>query len=48
MKLPFISKWPIVLLMTLCAAKDHAVPVSRIQVRIVTGMTDMTTGGYMG
>jgi hypothetical protein len=46
-KLPFISKWPIVLLMTLCAAAVHAVPVSRIQVRIVTGAADMSAGSYL-
>jgi hypothetical protein len=46
-KLPFISKWPIVLLMTLCAAAVHAVPVSRVQVRIVTGVADMSAGSYL-
>jgi hypothetical protein len=46
-KLPFISKWPIVLLLTLCAAAVHAVPVSRIQVRIVTGTADMSAGSYL-
>jgi hypothetical protein len=46
-KLPFISKWPIVLLMTLCAAAAHAVPVSRVQVRIVTGIADLSAGSYL-
>lgn len=47
MKLPFISKWPIVLLMTLCAAAAHAVPVSHVQVRIVTGLADLSAGSYL-
>ncbi len=47
MKLPFISKWPIVLLMTLCAAAAHAVPVSHVQVRIVTGIADLSAGSYL-
>ena len=47
MKLPFISKWPIVLLLTLCAAAAHAVPVSHIQVRIVTGHADLSAGSYV-
>jgi len=46
-KLPFISKWPIVLLMTLCAAAAHAVPVSHVQVRIVTGLADLSAGSYL-
>jgi hypothetical protein len=46
-KLPFISKWPIVLLMTLCAAAAHAVPVSHLQVRIVTGIADLSAGSYL-
>jgi hypothetical protein len=46
-KLPFLAKWPIVLLMTLCAAAVHAVPVSRIQVRVVTGVADMSAGSYL-
>src|SRR5271170_2486553 len=46
-KLPFISKWPIVLLMTLCAAAAHAVPVSHVQVRIVTGIADLSAGSYL-
>jgi hypothetical protein len=46
-KLPFISKWPIVLLMTLCAAAAYALPVSRVQVRIVTGFADLSAGSYL-
>jgi hypothetical protein len=46
-KPPFISKWPIVLLMTLCAAAAHAVPVSHVQVRIVTGIADLSAGSYL-
>jgi hypothetical protein len=46
-KPPFISKWPIVLLMTLCAAAAHAVPVSHVQVRIVTGFADLSAGSYL-
>jgi len=44
---PFISQWPVVLLMTLCAAAAQAVPVNHIQVRIVTGLTDLAAGSYL-
>jgi hypothetical protein len=46
-RLPFIEIWPLVFLMTLIAAAAHAVPVSHIQVRIVTGMTDLSAGSYL-
>jgi hypothetical protein len=43
--MPFISKC--ILLMTLCAAAAHAVPVNHIQVRIVTGFADLSAGSYL-
>jgi hypothetical protein len=33
--------------MTLCAAAAHAVPVSHVQVRIVTGIADLSAGSYL-
>jgi len=33
--------------MTLCAAAAHAVPVSQVQVRIVTGIADLSAGSYL-
>jgi hypothetical protein len=45
--MPFMIKWPVVLLMTFCAAAAQAVPVNHIQVRIVTGLTDLSAGSYL-
>jgi hypothetical protein len=46
-RLPWIQTWPLVILVTLCAVAAHAVPVSHIQVRIVTGMADLSAGSYL-
>jgi hypothetical protein len=46
-RLPWIQTWPVVILVTLCAVAAHAVPVSHIQVRIVTGMADLSAGSYL-
>jgi hypothetical protein len=45
-RLTFNAIWP-ALLMTLVAVTSHAVPVSRIQVRIVTGMRELSAGSYV-
>jgi hypothetical protein len=42
-----IQTWPLVLVLMLCAAVSHAVPVSQIQVRIVTGAADLSAGSYL-
>jgi len=34
-------------MLALCASASHAVPVSHIQVRIVTGMADLAAGSYL-
>jgi hypothetical protein len=39
--------WPALLLFTLCATVSEAVPVSHIQVRIVTGGADLSAGSYV-
>ena len=46
-RVPLIRTWPFVLVLTLCAAVSHAVPVSHIQVRIVTGAADLSAGSYL-
>jgi len=44
LRLPPIRIWSIVLLGLLCAAAAQALPVSQIQVRIVTGTADLSAG----
>jgi hypothetical protein len=44
--LTLIRSWPLILL-TIFAAAAHALPVSHVQVRIVTGMTDLAAGSYL-
>lgn len=44
---PFIRFWPAVLLLALCGAAANALPVSQIQVRIVTGASDLSAGSYL-
>lgn len=39
--------WPALLLSIFCAAASEAVPVSQIQVRIVTGDADLSAGSYV-
>src|ERR1700683_2103211 len=40
-------KCALVFMLALCSMASHAVPVSRIQVRIVTGTADLTAGSYL-
>jgi hypothetical protein len=47
MRQPFARIWPLLFLLTLVAATSRAVPVSHIQVRVVTGMTDLSAGSYV-
>jgi hypothetical protein len=42
-----LKAWPLVLLIALFGGAAHAVPVSHIQVRIVTGMQDLNAGSYV-
>ena len=46
LRLPSI-KCALALILVLGSAASHAVPVSHIQVRIVTGMADLTAGSYL-
>jgi hypothetical protein len=46
MRQPFARIWPLLLLLTLAAATSRAVPVSHIQVRVVTG-SDLSAGSYV-
>jgi hypothetical protein len=39
--------WPVLFLLTLCAAAAQALPVSHLQVRIVTGSADLGAGSYL-
>ena len=45
--LPTTSVWPIVLLWSLAAASAEAVPVSRLEVRVVTGAAELTAGSSL-
>jgi hypothetical protein len=45
--LPSIRVWAIFFLLSLVGAAAHAVPVSHLQVRIVTGMQDLSAGSYV-
>jgi hypothetical protein len=45
--LPIKSVWPIVLLWSLAAANAGAVPVSRLEVRVVTGAAELTAGSSL-
>jgi hypothetical protein len=45
--LPIKSVWPIVLLWSLAAANAEAVPVSRLEVRVVTGAAELTAGSSL-
>jgi hypothetical protein len=46
-RLPFNRVWPLLFLLTLCGAAAQAVPVSHIQVRIVTGDADLAAGSVL-
>jgi len=45
--LPTTSVWPIVLLWSLAAASAEAVPVSRLEVRVVTGAAELSAGSSL-
>src|SRR5258708_14695759 len=45
--LPTTSVWPILLLWSLAAANAEAVPVSRLEVRVVTGAAELTAGSSL-
>jgi hypothetical protein len=47
MRQPLTRNWTLVLLLTLVAAVSRAVPVSHLQVRVVTGPTELTPGSYV-
>jgi hypothetical protein len=47
LRLPSIDKWAVVLMLALCSTASYAVPVSHIQVRIVTGVADLAAGSYL-
>lgn len=45
--LPATSVWPMLLLWTLAAASADAVPVSRLEVRVVTGAAELSAGSSL-
>ena len=45
--LPTMSVWPIVLLWALCAASAGAIPVSHLEVRVVTGADELSAGSSL-
>src|SRR5258708_7691599 len=45
--LPAMSVWPIVLLWALCAASAGAIPVSHLEVRVVTGADELSAGSSL-
>ena len=45
--LPTLSVWPMALLWMLCAASAGAIPVSHLEVRIVTGADELSAGGSL-
>ena len=47
MHLPFARHWTPVLLLMLVAAVAHAVPMSNVQVRVVTGPNELSAGSYV-
>ncbi len=47
LRLPSIETWALALMLAMAASASPAVPVSHIQVRIVTGMTDLAAGSYL-
>ncbi len=46
-RLPFARHWMLFLLLTLVAAAARAVPVSNVQVRVVTGPYELSAGSYV-
>jgi hypothetical protein len=47
LSLPSIEKWAVAFVLALCCTASYAVPVSHIQVRIVTGVADLAAGSYL-
>jgi hypothetical protein len=45
--LPTMSVWPIALLWALCAASAGAIPVSHLEVRVVTGADELSAGSSL-
>src|SRR5258708_2074208 len=45
--LPTMSVWPIVLLWALCATSAGAIPVSHLEVRVVTGADELSAGSSL-
>ena len=45
--LPTMSVWPILLLSALCAARAGAIPVSHLEVRVVTGADELSAGSSL-
>src|SRR5882672_5693233 len=44
---PAMSVWPILLLSALCAARAGAIPVSHLEVRVVTGADELSAGSSL-
>lgn len=47
MRQPFARHWTLVLLLVLIAGVSRAVPVSNVQVRVVTGPNELSPGSYV-
>jgi hypothetical protein len=47
MRQPFAQHWMLVLLLMLVAGVSRAVPVSNVQVRVVTGPNELSAGSYV-
>src|SRR5258708_29695376 len=45
--LPTMSVWPIALLWALCATSAGAIPVSHLEVRVVTGADELSAGSSL-
>jgi hypothetical protein len=45
--LPTMAVWPILLLSALCAARAGAIPVSHLEVRVVTGADELSAGSSL-
>lgn len=47
MRQPGLRNWTLVLLLTLAATASRALPVSHVQVRVVTGPNELSAGSYV-
>lgn len=47
LRLPSTREWAVLFVLAFCASSAYALPVSHIQVRIVTGMADLSAGSYL-